>query len=280
MSAASSIWSHSISISILLALSFLITTVARPATLPPPSPSSPQGLQQILSRNGARSTTQEWRFLNMSLALLVPDIVVSEHGTATFRTITEAINAVPDRSSMRTVIYIKAGKYEEKNLEVGSEKTNVVMIGDGIGKTIITGRKSVKGDNISTFYTASFVATGDGFMATNITFENRAGPYKGQAVALRVSSKRAVFYRCSFLGYQDTLYVHKNVQFFRECDVYGTTDFICGDSSVVIQKSHIYTRAPLVLLFMILGFFPSQSSCNPRRSSKPILDDRGLTILE
>ncbi|XP_026444492.1 probable pectinesterase/pectinesterase inhibitor 34 [Papaver somniferum] len=199
------------------------------------------------SRNGTGSIkTREWRFLNMSLASLVPHIVVSKLGTGTFRTITEAINAVPDRSSMRTVIYIKAGKYEEQNLEVRSEKTNVVMIGDGIGKTVITGRKNTKDDHVSTFYTASFVATGAGFMATNITFENRAGPYKDQAVALRVSSHRAVFYRCSFLGYQDTLYVLRDVQFFRECEIYGTTDFIFGDSSVVIQKSNIYTRTPLV----------------------------------
>ncbi|RZC86210.1 hypothetical protein C5167_007399, partial [Papaver somniferum] len=160
---------HSISISILLAmfkpnssiiltifLSLLITTVARPATLPPPSPSSPQGLQQILPSNGARSTTQEWRFLNMSLALLVPDIVFSQHATATFRTITEAINAVPDHSSMRTVIYIKAGRYEEENLEVGSQKTNIVMIRDGIGKTVITGHKNVKDDHVHTYHTTSF----------------------------------------------------------------------------------------------------------------------------
>ncbi|RZC90368.1 hypothetical protein C5167_007845 [Papaver somniferum] len=146
----------------------------------------------------------------MSLALLVPDIVVSQHGTATFRTITEAINAVPDHSSMRTVIYIKAGRYEEENLQMGSQKTNIVMIGDGIGKTVITGRKNVKDDHVHTYHTTSFAATDAGFMATNITFENRTGPYKGQAVALRVSSERAVFYRCSFLGYQDTLYVHSN----------------------------------------------------------------------
>ncbi|KAI3940793.1 hypothetical protein MKW98_030112 [Papaver atlanticum] len=259
MSISSSVWSHSISISILLAmfkpnssiiliifLSLLITTAARPATLSPSSPSPPQGLQQILSRNGARSTTQEWRFLNMSLASMEPDIVVSGDGSGTFRTITEAINAVPDRSSMRTVIYIKAGTYEEENLEVGSQKTNVVIIGDGIGKTVITGRKNVKDDNVNTYHTASFAATGAGFMATKITFENRAGPHKDQAVALRVSSARAVFYRCSFLGYQDTLYVHRNVQFFRECDIYGTIDFIFGDSRVVIQKSNIYARTPLV----------------------------------
>ncbi|KAI3860818.1 hypothetical protein MKX03_034839 [Papaver bracteatum] len=229
---------HDSSIILTIFLSLLITTTARPAAFSPPSPSPPQGLQQILSRNGALSTTQEWRFLNMSLASMKPDFVVATDGTGTFSTITEAINAVPDRSSMRTVIYIKEGRYEEDNLEVGETKTNVIMIGDGINKTVITGGKSYGGDHISTS------ATGDGFMACNITFENWAGPENGQAVALRVKSDRAIFYRCSFSGYQDTLYVHSQRQFFRECDIFGTVDFIFGDSKVVIQNSNIYARKP------------------------------------
>ncbi|KAI3884840.1 hypothetical protein MKW92_050892, partial [Papaver armeniacum] len=88
-------------------------------------------------------------------------------------------------------------------------------------------------------------ATGDGFMACNITFENWAGPENGQAVALRVKSDRAIFYRCSFSGFQDTMYVHSQRQFFRECDIFGTIDFIFGDSAVVIQNSNIYARKPL-----------------------------------
>ncbi|XP_026379668.1 probable pectinesterase/pectinesterase inhibitor 61 [Papaver somniferum] len=259
---------HDLSIILTILFSLLITTTARPATFSAPLPSPAQGLQRVLSRNGSRSITQEWRFLNMSLASMKPDFVVANDGTGTFRTITEAINAVPDRSSMRTVIYIKAGKYEEQNLEVGSQKTNVVMIGDGINRTIITGGKSVKGDHISTYHTASFAATGDGFMAMNITFENWAGPLKEQAVAVRVSSDRAIFYRCSFWGFQDTLYVYSKHQFFRECDIYGTIDFIFGDSTVVIQSSRIYARKPL----------PGQWNAITAQNRKNSTDSTGIVI--
>lgn len=85
---------------------------------------------------------------------------------------------------------------------------------------------------------------GDGFIAKGITFENSAGPSKHQAVALRSGSDLSAFYQCSFVGYQDTLYVHSLRQFYRECDIYGTIDFIFGNAAVVFQTSNLYARKP------------------------------------
>ncbi|KAF9602697.1 hypothetical protein IFM89_030585 [Coptis chinensis] len=65
-------------------------------------------------------------------------------------------------------------------------------------------------------------AGGDGFIARYISFVNTAGPSKGQAVALIVTADKSVFYRCSIIGYQDTLYTLSNRQFYRETDIYGT----------------------------------------------------------
>ncbi|KAJ6672854.1 PECTINESTERASE/PECTINESTERASE INHIBITOR 61-RELATED [Salix viminalis] len=47
------------------------------------------------------------------------------------------------------------------------------------------------------------------------------------------------------MGYQDTLYVHSNRQFFRECNIYGTVDFIFGNAAVVLQNCSIYARKPM-----------------------------------
>ncbi|KAI4356772.1 hypothetical protein L6164_000766 [Bauhinia variegata] len=87
--------------------------------------------------------------------------------------------------------------------------------------------------------------SGDGFWARDITFENTAGPHKHQAVALKVSSDKSVFYKCSFKGYQDTLYVPSNRQFYRECQIYGTVDFIFGDAAAVFQDCDILVRKPM-----------------------------------
>ncbi|CAG7892648.1 unnamed protein product [Brassica rapa] len=172
------------------------------------------------------------------------DITVSKDGNGTVKTIAEAIKKAPEQSSRRFVIYVKSGSYEEDNLKVGRKKTNLMFIGDGKGKTVITGGKSIA-DDLTTFHTATFAATGAGFIVKDITFENYAGPSKHQAVALRVGGDHAVVYRCNIIGYQDTLYVHSNRQFFRECDIYGTVDFIFGNAAVILQSCNIYARKPM-----------------------------------
>nr|GEX03747.1 pectinesterase/pectinesterase inhibitor U1 [Tanacetum cinerariifolium] len=85
---------------------------------------------------------------------------------------------------------------------------------------------------------------GDGFLARDITFENTAGAENHQAVALRVGSDFSAFYQCDMLAYQDTLYVHKNRQFYINCLVAGTVDFIFGNAAVVFQDCDVHARRP------------------------------------
>ncbi|XP_021278382.1 LOW QUALITY PROTEIN: probable pectinesterase/pectinesterase inhibitor 34 [Herrania umbratica] len=189
---------------------------------------------------------KERELLNAPVSTIQADIIVSKDGNGTVKTITEAIKRAPEHSTRRIIIYVRAGRYEESNLKVGRKKINLMFIGDGKGKTVITGGKSVF-DNMTTFHTAAFAATGTGFIARDMTFENWAGPAKHQAVALRIGADHAVVYRCNVIGYQDTLYTHSNRQFYRECDIYGTVDFIFGNAAVVLQNCTIYARKPMPL---------------------------------
>ncbi|XP_076930304.1 putative pectinesterase/pectinesterase inhibitor 61 [Bidens hawaiensis] len=188
---------------------------------------------------------KERRLLQTPVGSMQADIIVSKDGSGTCKTIAEAIKKAPEFSSRRFIIYVKAGRYEEDNLKVGRKKTNLMFVGDGKGKTVITGGINRVVDNVTTFHTASFAATGSGFIARDITFENYAGPARHQAVALRTGADHAVVYRCSIIGYQDTLYVHSQRQFYRECDIYGTVDFIFGNAAVVFQSCNIYARKPM-----------------------------------
>ncbi|KAK8981970.1 hypothetical protein V6N11_037155 [Hibiscus sabdariffa] len=174
------------------------------------------------------------------------DFVVSRDGSGTHKTINEAVAAVARMGNgrrQRVIIYVKAGVYNEK-VDIDKNLNNIMLVGDGMDRTTVTGNRNVP-DGSTTYGSATFGVSGDGFWARDITFENTAGPHKHQAVALRVSSDHSVFYRCSFKGYQDTLFVHSVRQFYRDCHIYGTIDFIFGDASAVLQNCDIFVKRPM-----------------------------------
>ncbi|CDY65861.1 BnaCnng48920D [Brassica napus] len=179
--------------------------------------------------------------------VLISDIVtVSQDGTGNFTNITAAVAAAPnntDGSGGFFLIYVTAGIYEEY-VSIAKNKKYMMMIGDGINQTVVTGNRSVV-DGWTTFNSATFAVTAPNFVAVNITFRNTAGPEKHQAVALRSGADFSIFYSCSFEAYQDTLYAHSLRQFYRECDVYGTVDFIFGNAAVVFQNCNLYPRKPM-----------------------------------
>ncbi|CAO2141243.1 unnamed protein product [Urochloa humidicola] len=167
--------------------------------------------------------------------------VVALDGTGTHGSINEAIAAVTAGGGGRKVIHVKAGRYE--SVSITSKQKNVMLMGDGKGKTVIVGHKSAA-DGYTTYATATVAAMGSGFIAKGLTIINSAGPGKGQAVALRVGGDLSVVYQCAIQAYQDTLYVHSNRQFYAEDDIAGTVDFIFGNSAVVIQSCNIQARRP------------------------------------
>lgn len=175
------------------------------------------------------------------------DFVVAQDGSGDFAKVQEAINAVPDLRANKTVIFIKNGVYKEK-LILPSTKTNVTFIGEDVNKTILTyddyaSKQNRFGENIGTSGSSSFFVYGDGFTAKQITFENSSGPV-GQAVAVRIDGDKVIFENCRFLGFQDTLYPHgKNSrQYYKNCYIEGTTDFIFGWSTAVFENCEIYSK--------------------------------------
>nr|GMD13817.1 probable pectinesterase/pectinesterase inhibitor 7 [Ipomoea batatas] len=179
--------------------------------------------------------------------VLVTDIVVvSQDGSGNFTTINDAVAAAPNNTQSTDgyfLVYVTAGVYEEY-VSIAKNKKYLMMIGDGINQTIITGNHSYI-DGWTTFNSYSFAVVGQGFVGVNMTFQNTAGAIKHQAVAVRNGADLSTFYSCSFEGYQDTLYAHSLRQFYRECDIYGTVDFIFGNAAAVFQNCNIYPRLPM-----------------------------------
>ncbi|CAI7756891.1 unnamed protein product [Closterium sp. NIES-53] len=195
---------------------------------------------------------------NMTILLngvpVVPNMVVAKDGSGDFTTIQEAIYYVPPAylPNQGTKIFVKAGWYNE-TIIIRPYMRYLALIGDpeNGGSTLSCNRYSGmlndNGDMLSTLNTGCFVVFADDFTAVNVNFENASprpppNSYIYQAVAVRVTANRTAFYNCSIKSFQDTLYAHKGWQYYKDCYIFGTVDFIFGQAkarfeSCVLQMS-------------------------------------------
>ncbi|MFI1744063.1 pectinesterase family protein [Thalassobellus sediminis] len=168
------------------------------------------------------------------------NILVAQDGSGDYTKVQDAINAVPNNSSERTVIFIKPGIYKEKIL-VPSEKKKVTFLGESYKNTILTYDDHGK---INPDYASTKVLAED-FFAENITFQNTIDSRKGgsQAAALRIDADRAVLYKCNITGFQDTFYLKTNTRsYIKDCIIDGTTDFIYGAGIALFENCVIRNR--------------------------------------
>lgn len=170
-------------------------------------------------------------------------IVVAKDGTGDFTKVQDAIDAVPENNSERRYIYIRNGVYEEK-LVIPNNKPLISLIGESSEHTILTYSDSSStigpsGSALGTTGSTSVAARGSDFTVENLTFQNTAGMYAGQAVAIRTTGDRMVFKNVRFLGFQDTLYVTEGRQYFVDCYIYGDVDFIFGNATAVFENCDI-----------------------------------------
>ncbi|MFP3598411.1 pectinesterase family protein [Chryseobacterium sp. SIMBA_029] len=182
-------------------------------------------------------------------------IVVSKDGKGNFMTIQQAVDAVENGTAARTRIIIKTGVYNEK-ITVSETKGAILMEGENPENTMITyddyaSKKNADGKEIGTTGSATVFIFSNDFTARNISFKNSSGKV-GQAVAVLTAGDRIAFENCRFLGFQDTLYL-KGAQdlqdktkpsrnYFSNCYIEGTTDYIFGAGTAVFENCTIYSK--------------------------------------
>lgn len=171
-------------------------------------------------------------------------ITVADDGSGDFKTVQEAIASVADNNADRTTIHIKAGRYFGQ-IFVPKSKQKVTFEGDDPEKCILSYALNVydpiPADVAPRYNGDGVVVLGDNFSARNLTIRTTSGDH-GQAMALRVEGDRATFDNCRILGWQDTLLVNANRQYFHDCIIEGRVDFIYGASTVVFDRCEIRSR--------------------------------------
>jgi len=184
--------------------------------------------------------------------------VVSQDGHGDFKTVQEAIDACPDYSHKEiTRILIKAGTYKEM-VSIPHTKFRLYIKGENADNTLITFDKYAKalwpGRNIAvgTSGSASIYIHASYITFEDLSFENSAGEGKaiGQAVAVFTDGDFLFFNRCRFIGNQDTLYTYGRFgkfggikrNYFKDCYIEGTTDFIFGTSIAYFENCQIHSK--------------------------------------
>ena len=178
------------------------------------------------------------------------EITVAKDGSGNYTTIQEAINSCRDLGQTLVTIQIKKGIYKEK-LVIPSQKTTIKLIGENRDSTIITyddfsGKPIPQGmeipgkDKYSTFTSYTMLIQGNDITLENLTVQNTAGQV-GQAVALHLEGDRILVKNCKILGNQDTLLATRagSRQYFVDCYIEGTTDFIFGEATALFVKCTI-----------------------------------------
>lgn len=107
-------------------------------------------MRQNLNQNGGLLAT--W-----NAATAKADLVVAQDGSGNYKTINEAVQAVSRMGRnrpRRVIIYVKSGVYNER-VEIIRNMNNLMFVGDGIDKTIVTGNRNVL-DGATTSSSATF----------------------------------------------------------------------------------------------------------------------------
>ncbi|GJU80375.1 pectinesterase 2-like protein [Tanacetum coccineum] len=154
-------------------------------------------------------TPTDRKLLQSSSVHMKANIIVSQARGSRFKTIQSALNFAAGlrRGNKRYIVYIRSGVYRE-NINIGNNLNNIMLLGDGARTTIITGSRSV----------------GKRFHKLKATVNPGVDVIE---------------------GYQDTLFVLAQRQFYKTCYIYGTIDFIFGNAAVVFQTCMIMARRPL-----------------------------------
>lgn len=212
-------------------------------------------------------------------------VTVAKEGKADFHTVQEAVDHAPAEGEE---IRIAPGTYREK-IHIHTANVHLIGMGKRPQDVVLSWDDSAKSAG-GTGKSGSVSVDADGFMAENLTIENtweleHTRTEEGsQAVALLMSSDRAVLDNVRLLAAQDTLYAnsrtcHENLpkdgspptdkrepcqasrQYFRNCYIEGHVDFIFGDAKAVFDQCELHARHNSNVMFTAQSRqFPEEDS--------------------
>lgn len=194
-------------------------------------------------------------------------IVVGRESYCDFETIQAAVDFAESKEADKALtITVLSGTYHER---VSIQRSNLTL--QGIGEVVITNGLGARelhadGNEYGTFRTATLFISGNRNHLENLTIENTAGfgEVVGQALAVYADCDETTFQNCRLIGYQDTLFTgvlpekqkdgtdfvtqaetgtqNTYRQYYKQCFISGTVDFIFGGATAYFEDCEIHSR--------------------------------------
>ncbi len=163
-------------------------------------------------------------------------------------------------------IYIENQEEEQGNLIFPYSHFYIISKGKSLISYLYANQKDKNGNDLTTWKTPALKITGNNNIFENLIIENRSGnpETKGQEVALGIYGDNNLFLNCTFKSTQDTLFVgplpddlstryidflseeeryHEGntTNYFHNCQIEGTVDFIFGAGKAVFDRCELKT---------------------------------------
>lgn len=200
------------------------------------------------------------------------EYLISQDGSGDFRTLQEAVDALPASDSESCVLRLAPGVYRGRVIVnrdhlhiLGTDPETTVLAASGCAKDL-----NEEGQEKGTFLSWTLLVTGNDVTVENLTVRNDAGDGRlvGQAVAVYAAGDNGRWINCRFVACQDTLFcgptmpkVQKDAlprtvpagvpsvgdcppvtgrQYFRDCLIRGDVDFIFGPYACLFERCTLF----------------------------------------
>ncbi len=177
---------------------------------------------------------------------LYADVTVAADGSGNYRTITEAMNALPMYNYQRYVIYVRNGVYNEKVL---IDRDYITLVGESKDSTIIqfSQLRSDWQSNPDYIGPAVVNITSDDVILDNLTIRNTQPQIGPHAFAVYGTGTRTIIHNCRVIsngGDTVSLWNYKYGMYYHAgCYFEGGVDFVCPRGWCFIRDSEFFENS-------------------------------------
>ena len=206
--------------------------------------------------------TNAWRFSTKTSGPATPTtstgpttITIGQDGLGDFATFQGAFDWIPQNNTLPRTIRVKPGIYRD-NATIAQNRNFVTVVGEGTSRTnaqliypfaffappntvFTAGSLRIESSDVTVLNLTLDNIIYNEFHPTGESTSGAAGAFAGAINTLGTTGKRIVFNNVLIKGGQDTIYNNTGIIYYKNCEVWGSVDYIYGAALAVFERCSI-----------------------------------------